>query len=108
MSLGWKILLPLSLAYIVIIASAIITLQIAGFAQNSWQFNGALFALNVVLVVVLFFLFDRGRIVSPASSRLDARHVQRLRAITASRLRRTPGLRGTGVAQPTTGAEVNR
>jgi NADH-quinone oxidoreductase subunit H len=94
MSLGWKILLPLVLAYIVIIASAILALQIAGFGQASWQFNAALFALNIVLVIVLFFFFDRGRIVSPASSRLDARHVERLRAITAARIRQTPGLRG--------------
>jgi NADH-quinone oxidoreductase subunit H len=94
MSLGWKILLPLVLAYIVIIASAILALQIAGYRQSSWQFNGALFGLNVVLVIVLFFFFDRGRIVSPASSRLDAKHVQRLRAITAARLRQTPGIKG--------------
>ena len=79
MSLGWKILLPLALAYIVIIASAILGLQIAGFGQNTWQFNGALFALNVVIVLLLVFVLDRGRIVSPAYSRLDKRHLERLR-----------------------------
>ena len=79
MSLGWKILLPLALAYIVIIASAILGLQIAGFGQNTWQFNGALFALNVVIVLLLVFVLDRGRIVSPAYSRLDERHLERLR-----------------------------
>jgi NADH-quinone oxidoreductase subunit H len=106
MSLGWKILLPLVLAYIVIIASAIIALQIAGFAQASWQFNGTLFGINVILVIALFFFFDRGRIVSPASSRLDARHVQRLRAITAARLRQGPGIRRAPAAKPAT--EVHR
>ena len=103
MSLGWKILLPMILAYIVIVATAIVGLQIAGFAPSSWQYNGALFGLNVVLVVILFFWFDRGRIVSPAASRLDARHVRRLRAITAARARQAPVTRKKTVSN---GAEV--
>jgi len=90
MALGWKILLPVSLAYIVILASAIIGLQMLGFAPTSWQYSAALFGLNVVLVILLFFVFDRGRLVSPASSRLDARHVQRLRALTAARTQHAP------------------
>jgi NADH-quinone oxidoreductase subunit H len=91
MALGWKILLPLALTYIVIIASAIIGLQIAGFGPASWQFNGALFGLNVLLVILLFFVFDRGRIVSPAYSRLDPRHLERLREVTASRTAQQAG-----------------
>jgi NADH-quinone oxidoreductase subunit H len=99
MALGWKILLPLALTYIVLMGSAIVGLQIAGFGPRSWQFNGALFAMNVVLVLLLFFVFDRGRIVSPAYSRLDRRHLERLRALTAARARRSP------VTNP---AEANR
>ncbi|MEX2153901.1 MAG: NADH-quinone oxidoreductase subunit NuoH [Gemmatimonadaceae bacterium] len=98
MALGWKILLPVALAYIVIVASAIIALQLIGFAPASWQYSGSLFGLNVVLVILLFFVFDRGRLVSPASSRLDARHVQRLRALTAARMQHAPDA----------GAEVTR
>jgi NADH-quinone oxidoreductase subunit H len=85
MSLGWKILLPLALTYIMVLASAILGLQYAGFGPSSWQFNGALFGLNVLLVILLFFVFDRGRIVSPAYSRLDPRQVQKLRAVSAMR-----------------------
>jgi NADH-quinone oxidoreductase subunit H len=85
MSLGWKILLPTALAYIVIIAGAVIGLQIAGFGPASWQFNAALFGLNVLLVLLLFFVLDRGRIVSPAYSRLDPRHLERLRAVAIPR-----------------------
>ena len=85
MSLGWKILLPMALAYIVILATAIIGLQLAGFGPTTWQFNGALVAMNVVLVLMLFFLFDRGRIVSPAYSRLDKRHIDKLRAVSGVR-----------------------
>jgi len=85
MALGWKILLPLALAYIVVMASAVLGLQMAGFGIASWQFNAALFALNVVLVILVLWVLDRGRIVSPAYSRLDKRHLDRLRAVTASR-----------------------
>ncbi|MGH7678922.1 MAG: NADH-quinone oxidoreductase subunit NuoH [Gemmatimonadaceae bacterium] len=104
MALGWKILLPVALGYIVVMGGAIVGLQMAGFAPRSWQYSGALFALNVVLVLVLLFFFDRGRIVSPAYSRLDPRHLERLRALTAARARRSP-LTGAGTG---TGTEVNR
>ncbi|MEX2177898.1 MAG: NADH-quinone oxidoreductase subunit NuoH [Gemmatimonadaceae bacterium] len=85
MALGWKVLLPLSLAYIVVMASAILGLQLAGLAASSWQFNAALFGLNVLLVILLLFVFDRGRIVSPASSRLDPLQVRKLRAVAIAR-----------------------
>ena len=83
MSLGWKVLLPTALAYIVIIASAILGLQIAGFGPASWQFNAAMFGLNIVVVLVVLFGLDRGRIVSPASSRIDPRRLERLRAMAS-------------------------
>jgi NADH-quinone oxidoreductase subunit H len=85
MALGWKVLLPTALAYIVVMASAILGLQVAGFGPATWQYNAALLGLNVLLVILVFFLLDRGRIVSPAYSRLDARRVERLRALTAAR-----------------------
>jgi NADH-quinone oxidoreductase subunit H len=89
MSLGWKLLLPVALTYIVIMATAVLGLQIAGFGPASWQFNAALFGLNVLLVLLLFFVLDRGRIVSPASSRLDPTHLARLRALTAARIKQS-------------------
>ena len=36
-------------------------------------------ALNVVLVVILFGVIDRGRLISPAYSRLDKRDLNKLR-----------------------------
>jgi NADH-quinone oxidoreductase subunit H len=96
MSLGWKLLLPTALVYIVIVASAIVGLQYAGYAPSSWQYSGGLFGMNVLLVLLLFFVLDRGRLVSPASSRLDAKHVERLRALTAARMRRSPATTSSG------------
>src|SRR6185503_11756102 len=81
MALGWKILLPVMLGYIVVMGSAIVMLQRAGYLPTSWQFSGALFGINVVLVLILMFGFDKGRIISPAYSRLDRRNLTKLRAV---------------------------
>jgi NADH-quinone oxidoreductase subunit H len=80
MALGWKFLLPLSLAYIVVIASATLGLEMAGFHPGMWQFSLSLLVLNLVLVGVIFGLIDRGRLVSPAYSRLDRRNVEKLQS----------------------------
>ncbi len=82
MALGWKLMLPLALGYIVVVAAAILGLDAAGVARGSWAFGGALLGLNVVIVAVLFFLIDRGRLISPAYSRLDKRNVDKLRALS--------------------------
>jgi len=80
MSLGWKVLLPLSLAYIVIIASAVLGLDVLGI-QHGWLLSLDLFVLNIVLMVIVFLVIDRGRLVSPASARVRAAELARLRAV---------------------------
>jgi NADH-quinone oxidoreductase subunit H len=82
MSLGWKLLLPLALGYIVAIATTILTLDALGFARGSVPFHAGLILLNLAAVVILFVLLDRGRVISPAYSRLDQRDVARLRAVS--------------------------
>jgi hypothetical protein len=52
----------------------------AGFHPGMWQFSVALLVLNLVLVFVLFFIIDRGRLVSPAYSRLDRRNLAKLQS----------------------------
>ena len=86
MSLGWKILLPTALAYIMVIAGAVLALQIAGFGAGDWQYHAVLFGLSIVLTIIVLFLLDRGRIVSPAYSRLNPLQLERLRAATAARM----------------------
>jgi NADH-quinone oxidoreductase subunit H len=80
MSLGWKVLLPLSLAYIVIIAGAVLGLDVLGI-QHGWLLSLDLFVLNIVLMVIVFLVIDRGRLVSPASARVRAAELARLRAV---------------------------
>ena len=94
MALGWKVMLPLSLVYIVAMAGTIVGLNYAGFVRGSWQFGAALLALNIVFVVVVFVVLDRGRIVSPAYSRLDRRDLEKLRRATSDRARFTPAEAG--------------
>ena len=78
MSLGWKFLLPLSLGYIVLIASVLLALQALGIQQGVLQ-TGILFVINVAVLVLVFVIFDRGRLVSPTTSRMSAAEMLRLR-----------------------------
>jgi len=87
MSLGWKFMLPTVLSYIVIVAAATLGLDAAGFHPSSWQFAVAMLVLNIVLLGVLFGVIDRGRLVSPAYSRLDKRNLDKLRRATFERER---------------------
>jgi NADH-quinone oxidoreductase subunit H len=82
MSLGWKVLLPLALVYITAVASATLGLDAAGVVRTGMAFKGAMLGMNVVFVVLLFFVLDRGRLVSPAYSRLDRAEVDRLRQVS--------------------------
>ena len=94
MSLGWKFLLPLALGYIVVIAGAVLLLESMGFARGSWPFHLGLAMLNLAAVVILFMIVDRGRLVSPAYSRLDRRDLAKLRAVSTPRI--TPPISEAG------------
>jgi hypothetical protein len=64
MALGWKVLLPLALLYITLLAVAIWFVRI----QLGWDYGTrmawALGGLNLVLLIALVWWLDRGRIVS--------------------------------------------
>ena len=85
MSLGWKFMLPLALGYIVLIAGSIVTLDLLGYARGSWPYHLGLALVNIAAVVILFMIVDRGRVVSPAYSRLDREDLERLRAMSGPR-----------------------
>ncbi|MFN8572485.1 MAG: NADH-quinone oxidoreductase subunit NuoH [Gemmatimonadaceae bacterium] len=84
MSIGWKILLPIALAYIVIMASVLLGLDVAG-VKRGFTYGLVLFAVNAILAIGLFFVLDRGRLVSPAYGRAKPRELARLRGLTARR-----------------------
>jgi NADH-quinone oxidoreductase subunit H len=81
MSLGWRVLLPLALGYIVLIAAAVLVLDRLGVPRD-WRFGLAMFALNVVVMVLVFALLDRGRVISPAYGRISDHQLARLRAMS--------------------------
>jgi NADH-quinone oxidoreductase subunit H len=85
MALGWKIMLPVSLAYIILIATVVLVLENAGLRLGTMGFNLVLFGMNLVLVFLLFGWLDRGRIISPAYSRLERRDLEKLRRIASDR-----------------------
>jgi len=82
MSLGWKFMLPLALTYIIVIAAVILILDTAGIRPGA-MYSSILGVVNVVIVMIVFAILDRGRIISPAYGRMDPVRLARLRAIAA-------------------------
>jgi NADH-quinone oxidoreductase subunit H len=89
MSLGWKTMLPMALVYIVIIAATVLALDYFGI-ERGFVYGLAMLAVNIVLVIITFFILDRGRIISPAYGRATPEQIARLRAVTASRTHLSP------------------
>jgi len=84
MSLGWKVLLPLALVYIVLIAAVMLGLSAAGIEDA--RLKAAIFgSINVALIIILFAIFDRGRVISPAYGRMPAQEIEKLRRIDRRR-----------------------
>jgi NADH-quinone oxidoreductase subunit H len=73
MALGWKILLPLALVYIMVTAGAIWGIEhLAGITSPKGKM-GTLFGLNLLLGFLVFFVLDRGHLVSPSQGATGAR-----------------------------------
>lgn len=81
MSLGWKFMLPLALVYIVLIAAVMLGLSAADI-QPGMMYATILGSLNVAIVIILFAILDRGRIISPAYGRMHPREIERMRQVT--------------------------
>jgi NADH-quinone oxidoreductase subunit H len=79
MSLGWKVLLPVALVYIVLIAGTLLILDLLGVRPGA-TYGVILGVVNLVLTGVLFIILDSGRIISPASGRVQPEQLRRLRA----------------------------
>jgi NADH-quinone oxidoreductase subunit H len=79
MSLGWKFMLPLALAYIIIIAAVTLGLDMTGLVRGR-RYGLIMFGVNILLLIIVFVLLDRGRIISPASTRVRDEGIARLRA----------------------------
>ena len=101
MSLGWSVMLPVALGYIVVIAAATLGLDMLGVTRGP-TFSLALLAMNVVLLIVLFAWLDRGKLISPASARVGPTDLERLRARGLDLSRRQLATRGVPLREPAT------
>jgi NADH-quinone oxidoreductase subunit H len=89
MSLGWKFMLPLALVYIVLIASVMLGLSAAGIPEGAWR-TTILGSINLGVIIVLFAILDRGRIISPAYGRMHPKEIERLRQLDKQLEKRHP------------------
>jgi NADH-quinone oxidoreductase subunit H len=75
MALGWKLLLPFALLYLTALATATWYLR----SRIGWEYDArfalALFGMNLVLLVPLVWLMDRGRIISGTGAERRDRRV---------------------------------
>ncbi len=81
MSLGWKLMLPLALGYIVLIAAVMLGLSAADI-HPGMLYATILGATNVAILIILFAILDRGRLISPAYGRMHPREIERMRQVT--------------------------
>jgi NADH-quinone oxidoreductase subunit H len=94
-------LLPLALVYIVLIAAVMLGLSAAGINPGESERQALLYAailgsLNLGLMLVLFAILDRGRIISPAYGRMHPREIERMRQLDRRKLMTAPPIREAG------------
>ena len=71
MSLGWKVLLPMALAYIMVVATAVFLIQDVFHVTSILVQHAILFGLSLVVGWLVFFLVDRNAVI--AGSQLQRR-----------------------------------
>ncbi len=88
MDLGWKGLLPTSLAYIMLMATTILVLDTAGM-EYGWLYGLILTGVNLVATVVFLWILDSDRVIAGGSAkRLADRPAEEVRMM------------GEGAAEP--------
>jgi NADH-quinone oxidoreductase subunit H len=68
MALGWKLMIPLMLGYVLLVAVAIVALERLGLADGM-ALNLGLFGLNLVVGWLVFFILDRGLVIRGVAGR---------------------------------------
>jgi NADH-quinone oxidoreductase subunit H len=84
MALGWKVLMPLALAYIMVVCVAIYVIQrVFGITDPIYE-GLALFGLSLVLVVLVFGLLDSGRFIRGSARQRKSLNARAQRATVTS------------------------
>jgi NADH-quinone oxidoreductase subunit H len=84
MHLGWKVMVPSALGYIMLIGSAILVLDAMGIAYG-FMYGLLLTVLNVVALVVFLWLIDRDRVIGGSDLYGGRRPTGLPRGVTATR-----------------------
>ncbi len=79
MSLGWRVMLPAALGYIVLIATTLLILQAVGINPGPMH-SFVLLMENICLLLLFFVMIDEGRLISPAYGRAQQARIVKLRA----------------------------
>jgi len=79
MALGWKVMLPTALAYLMLMGGTILVLDEVGLAWG-FGYGAALTAVSTVATIGFVFSLDRGRVITGAA----AQHAQRVEVKTIS------------------------
>ncbi len=77
MHLGWKVMLPVGLAYVMALAATILVLDQLG--VEGFLFGAALTVVSGIATVLFVFFLDRGRIMAGAAADPSGRPLQGLR-----------------------------
>ena len=64
MALGWQVMLPLALCYVVVMAGAVYVLEAILKVPFGTRYALMLFGVNLAMVVLLFGVIDRGRVIT--------------------------------------------
>ncbi|MFQ5536549.1 MAG: NADH-quinone oxidoreductase subunit NuoH [Gemmatimonadota bacterium] len=67
MALGWKVLLPTALAYVMLVAGSILVLDTLGVSWGFW-FGLALTGVSAVATFLFFYFIDRGHTIAGAGA----------------------------------------
>jgi len=68
MHLGWKVMLPTALAYVMVVAGTILVLDTLG-VEFGFLFGAALTAVSLICTAIFVFYLDRDRIIGGAAVR---------------------------------------
>ena len=79
MSLGWRVMLPVALGYIALLATTLLILQAVGINPGPMH-SFILLMENICVLLLLFVMVDEGRIISPAYGRAQQARIARLRS----------------------------
>ncbi len=82
MQLGWKVMLPVALAYVMVVAATILALDSLGVTYG-FTFGLVLTVVSAICTGIFLLVLDRGRTISGAASKSHERFAAERKALSA-------------------------